>query len=40
MMGMGGLGGPVNDRRRRLVAGLVVAALLLATVAVALGSVL
>ncbi len=39
MMGMGGLG-PDGRRRQRLVAGVIVAAMLLATGAVLLGSVL
>jgi hypothetical protein len=40
MMGMGGLDGPQGERRRRLVAGLIVAAMLLAAGAVLLGAVL
>ena len=34
MMGMGGLGGPAGDRRRRVVAGVIVLAMVLAAGAV------
>jgi hypothetical protein len=37
MMGMGGLDGPQGEKRRRMVAGLIVVAMLLAAGAVLLG---